>query len=314
MTDRRKLVLLTALALDLLLGEPPNRWHPVAWMGSAISGAVHRLPRHGRLTPFLSGVALTVAGTAGAALAGRAYAGVTRNLPAAIALLAEAFALKTTFSLRALLSAAAEVDEALWRDDLEEARRLVAWHLVSRDTSALDAAGVASATIESLAENLGDGFLAPLCYFAVAGLPAALAYRCANTADAMLGYHDEEREWLGKAPARLDDVANLLPARLGAACLVAAAALTGDDAANALRVWRRSHSTTASPNAGHPMSAAAGALRVALEKPGHYRLGDGLRDPCREDISRAARLIRAAVAVFVLLLLALPSRREAGLR
>jgi adenosylcobinamide-phosphate synthase len=146
-----------------------------------------------------------------------------------------------------------------------------------------------------------------LLYYALGGLPAALAYRFVNTTDAMLGYRDPAHEWLGKAPARLDDLANLLPARLTAGLITLAAALVGDDAGGAWRIWRRDARKTASPNAGHPMSAMAGALGVELEKVDHYRLGAGGRSPAPGDISRAVRLVRVVLALVAGLLLLLPS-------
>jgi adenosylcobinamide-phosphate synthase len=228
--------------------------------------------------------------------------------------LAQAWVLKMTLSLRGLAAAAGEIETALDADDLPEARRLVSWHLVSRDTSALSAAQVAAAAVESVAENTSDSLVAPLVYYAVGGLPAALAYRFLNTADAMLGYRDPEHEWLGKVPARLDDLANLAPARLTAMAFVLSAPLVGLDAAGAWRVWRRDAGTTASPNAGHPMSAAAGALGVELEKVGHYRLGAGGRAATPTDIRRAVNLMAVATALVTLLgtvlLMLLTGRRD----
>jgi adenosylcobinamide-phosphate synthase len=222
----------------------------------------------------------------------------------------EAGLLTMTFSLRGLINAASEVEDALAVGDLTEARRLASWHLVSRDTTALSEPQVAAATIESVAENISDGVVAPLFYYALGGLPAALAYRFVNTADAMLGYRDPSHEWLGKAPARLDDLANLIPARLSAALIVLAAALAGEDARTAWQVWRRDAGETASPNAGHPMSAMAGALDVELEKVGHYRLGAGGRPPASGDIRRAARLIYFVPVLIVGLLVLLPFSRS----
>ncbi len=222
--------------------------------------------------------------------------------------LAEAILLKMTFSLRGLAEAADEVRGALAVGNLPEARRLVSWHLVSRDTTNLDPSQVAAATIESVAENASDGVVAPLLYYTLGGLPAALAYRFANTADAMLGYRDPAHEWLGKVPARLDDLANLLPARVTAGLLILAAALAGEDAGNAWRVWRRDASKTASPNAGHPMSAMAGALDIELEKAGHYQLGAGGCPPGPGDIRRAVHLSRVAIALAIGLLAWLTAR------
>jgi len=153
---------------------------------------------------------------------------------------------------------------------------------------------------------VSDGIVAPLFYYALGGLPGALAYRFFNTADAMLGYRDAAHEWLGKVPARLDDMANLLPARLTSLLLILAAAFTGDDARRAWRIWRRDSGVTASPNAGHPMSAMAGGLGVELEKVGHYRLGAGQRPPRSSDIGRAVRMMHVAVPLAAGLLIGLP--------
>jgi adenosylcobinamide-phosphate synthase len=225
----------------------------------------------------------------------------TRRLPKPLAWLLEAAALKSAFSLRGLTNAAGEVQAALAHDDLPKARRLVAWHLVSRDTAALDASQVAAAAIESVAENASDGVVAPLFYYALGGLPLALAYRFVNTADAMLGYRDEAHEWLGKFPARLDDALNWLPARLTALLIFVTAGVAGEDPAASWRIWRRDAHETASPNAGHPMSAMAGALGVVLEKPGHYRLGSGQRLPRGEDLGRAVKIVQGVTLFAVVL-------------
>jgi len=233
-----------------------------------------------------------------------------RRLNPLVYLLLAALLLKATFAYTGLVKAARQVKAALERGDLPEARRLVSWHLVSRDTAGLSASQVAAATIESVAENTSDGVVAPLLYYALGGLPAALAYRFINTADAMLGYRDPTREWLGKVPARLDDLANLLPARATAGLLTLAAVLVGEEAIGAWQVWRRDAGVTASPNAGQPMSAMAGALGVELEKVGQYRLGVGGRLPTSGDIGRAVRLMRAATALAIGSLVWLMARRE----
>lgn len=211
--------------------------------------------------------------------------------PAGVVL--EAVALKALFAVRGLVRAAERVAGHLRRGELVAARRAVGEHLVSRATGALDPPAVASATIESVAENLTDSIVAPLLWYALLGLPGAAAYRALNTADAMLGYRAGLLEHFGKAAARLDDLANLIPARLAALALVATAALGGADARGALRTMWREHGRTASPNAGWTMAAMAGALGVVLEKPGHYRLGAG-RLPAARDIPRATRLVVGA--------------------
>jgi len=127
-------------------------------------------------------------------------------------------------------------------------------------------------------------------------VPGALAYRAINTLDAMIGYRGE-LEWLGKAAARLDDLANLLPARATALLLALAAPLARGSVARAVAVWARDRGLTESPNAGHPMAAMAGALGVELEKTGQYRLGAGLREPAAADIERAVRVMLGAAVI-----------------
>jgi adenosylcobinamide-phosphate synthase len=296
--------LILALVIDRVLGEPPTRWHPVAWMGSAIAAALRRAPRDGRLGPLAWGALITAGGVLAFGGLGYAVQRLLRRLPPLLRWPLEAALLKSTLSERSLSAAAGEVERALAAGNLPEARRLLSWHLVSRDTSALSAHRVAAATVESVAENASDGVVAPLFYYTVGGLPAALAYRFLNTADAMLGYRDAAREWLGKVPARADDAANLVPARLTAGLLILSAALLGEDAGSAWRTWRRDAGNTASPNAGHPMSVAAGALGVELEKVGYYRLAAGQPLPEANDIRRVVRLLGGttllAGALFVL--------------
>jgi len=293
---RRPVVLLLAIALDLARGEPATAWHPVAWIGRALGWAERRAPGRS-IADGAAAVALVVGGAwAGA----RALVGVTRRLGwMGVAL--EAVALKPAFALRRLDEATGGVETALRSGDLASARMLVGRDLVSRPTQDLAADEVASAAIESAAENLVDSLAAPILAYAVGGLPAAWAYRTVNTADAMWGYRDERYERFGKAAARLDDVANLLPARLGASALVAGAALTGENGPDAARVAWTQHRRTASPNAGWPMAAMAGALGVGLAKRGAYRLGEHALPSSPDAIRRARRVLAAATAVTALL-------------
>ena len=306
MTLRRGMVGCLALFFDFVLGDPPNPLHPVAWMGSLIAADKRRAPARGRLARFAYGAALDIGGASAMAGVGYLLERLIAHLPSPLDAAAEAGVLKLVFTLRGLGDAAEEVQAALDADDLPEARRLVSWHLVSRDTTTLSASKVAAATVESVAENTSDGVVAPLFYYHLGGLPAAFAYRFLNTADSMLGYHDPVHEWLGKAPARLDDLVNLVPARLSALFIALASPLSGTDGQRAWRIWQRDKGVTSSPNAGHPMSAMAGALDVELEKIGHYRLGAGQKAPQAEDIGKSVRLTRFAVALGAGVALGLP--------
>jgi adenosylcobinamide-phosphate synthase len=279
---------LVALGWDLRWGEPPVLLHPVVWMGRAIAALEARAPQ-GALRELCYGGALVGAPALAAALLGVAARATPRPLRWALTV----WLIKSTFALRALVDAGDAVEDALVRDDVVGARMALR-SLVSRDVPQLDRAHLASAAVESLAENLADSYIAPLLFYCIGGLPAALAYRAVNTADAMVGYRGRY-QWLGKLAARSDDVLNLLPARASALAIVIAAQLRGAGQA-ALRVLVRDHRRTESPNAGWPMSAAAGALGVWLEKPGHYRLGDG-RAPEAETIRDARSLVLLAAAL-----------------
>ena len=290
---RRPSVILVALLLDTWLGDPPSRFHPVAWIGRWIAFIRQRAPQGGAAASLVYG-AVTIA--AGAGLLGLGGFWTARQLrERRYGWLVEAAILSLLLARRGLMRAGEEVARPLEQRDLPEARRQLGWHLVSRDVSRLDESLVAAATIESLAENTSDSVIAPLFWYGVGGLPVALVYRFLNTADALLGYRDAEREWLGKAAARLDDIANLIPARLTTLLIIASAPIAGGRSRRAWRIWRRDARKTASPNAGHPMSAATGALGVVLGKIGHYRLGEGLAPPTAGVIRRGQRLLTGSI-------------------
>jgi adenosylcobinamide-phosphate synthase len=288
-------VLAAALALDLLAGEYPARLHPVVWMGHMITFLERRGPSSsgaGRARPFLYGLGMALLVPAVFAGAAALAIHLARIHPLA-SIAVEALLLKSAFAVRALGEAAAAVAAPLRGGRLDDARRALR-SLCSRDASALDAPRVAAAAVESVAENASDSAVAPLFWWALLGVPGAIAYRALNTLDARVGYHGKY-EWLGKASARLDDLANLIPARLTAALLLAAGALRGGDARRGLAVLLRDGAKTESPNAGRPMAAMAGLLGVELEKVGAYRLGAPGAPPGAAAIAAAWRVASLAV-------------------
>ena len=285
-----------AVALDLLLGDPPSRFHPVAWIGRLIALGRRWADRVPTDLLILYGAFLIVGVTiltVMGALAAQAAAGW---LPWPFDVLAQAWLLKCSFSLRGLVAAVWDVRDRLAAGDLGGARAAVGRHLVSRPVDGLDEGATASAAVESLAENLSDSWVAPLCFCLVGGVPGAWAYRAVNTADAMIGYRLGMLERLGGASARLDDLLNLVPSRLAALALVAGARIGGESGSRAWEVWCRDGGSTASPNAGQTMAAMAGALGVTLEKRGHYRLGDG-PPPDVAVVDRAVGVFAAAAGV-----------------
>ena len=280
-------MLAIAVALDLAFGELPARFHPTVWMGRTVAFAEKLSPRHG-LFGLLSGAVMTLLVT-GAWVAGAYFAlrGL-HGLHVLAYMLVGAVLLKTTFSLRMLDRSAAQVRARIAEGDIAQARYGLR-SLVSRDASQLSPEQTVGAAVESVSENMTDSFFGPWLFFALLGLPGAVAYRVINTLDSMVGYRGEY-EFLGKVPARLDDLINLVPARVTALLLVIGSAfLPGQNPARAWRMMWRDHSRTESPNAGWAMSGMAGALGVKLEKTGHYRLGDRTRSVEPHDITQAIR-------------------------
>ncbi len=292
-----------ALVADFVAGEPPASVHPTVWMGRWIaSGRRRRLSSQADNRPsLLEGAVLVGGGIVLTMLGARMVARSIDRMPRRTRGPMRALALKPALSLRPLIEAAGEVQEQLENNYLDGARRTLALHLVSRDTSNLFPSEVAGAAIESVAENLSDSVIAPLLAYRVGGLTAAYAYRMINTADAMLGYRTPELEWFGKAAARADDVVNLIPSRVTAA-LICACAVAGDGSPiDAADVALADGGRTPSPNAGWPMAAMAGALGVKLTKRDAYALNTKGRRAKPADIGRACRIVLAASSIAALL-------------
>jgi adenosylcobinamide-phosphate synthase len=297
------LALVIALAYDQIFGEPPARLHPVVWMGKLVSLWERFAPKRRGNAQLLYGL-LAVLFSAGALLFGLTYGlNWLRGYSWFGVVTIEAYLLKACFSLRMLGEVGLKMRRLLAEGQLEEARAELK-SLVSRDVSKLNDEQMAAATIESVAENTTDSFVAPLFFFLLLGVPGVVVYRLVNTFDSMIGYRGRY-EYLGKAAARLDDILNFLPARLSALLLIVTAPWYRGDRANASRIARRDHRRTASPNAGWTMAAMAGALHVQLEKVGHYRLGDPEGIIVPRLINRAVAalyLVAAEVTAFALLL------------
>jgi adenosylcobinamide-phosphate synthase len=294
------LAVLVALALDRVLGEPPARWHPVVGMGRYLSFMGERIAPPAGVGA--QDARVFVMGALAWCLGALVVLVLAALLVAAVAAwtwwaqaLALGLLLKPLLAWRMLRDEVRAVEAALG-DSLAAGRERLSW-LVSRDVTLLDASQVRESAIESLAENLNDSVVAPLFWFAVAGLPGAALYRFANTADAMWGYRGERNgrdwTWAGKWAARADDVLSWLPARITAALLGWLGAARG------LRTLPSQARRTPSPNSGWPMAAMALALNVRLAKPGVYELHGAGRSPQACDTALALRLASRVVQALV---------------
>ena len=288
---RASLVLAMAYGLDRVFGEPPNALHPVAWMGTFIGRARAWALRGTKAEQLARGTAIAIVLPAAFAACASTALRCARPFPLLELVLAVVL-LKPMFAVRSLRDAAFAVRDALERNDVVAARSALG-RLCSRNSDELTAEELVAATIESVAENTSDSIVAPLFFFACAGVPAAAFYRVVNTLDAMVGYRGR-LEYAGKASARLDDLCNLVPARITAVLLLAAGPFLGQSARDGARVLRRDAGQTESPNAGWPMATMAGLLGVRLVKNEHYALGDPTRLLVSAHITEAWRITSLA--------------------
>jgi adenosylcobinamide-phosphate synthase len=297
-------LIFVALALDALAGDPPWLPHPVVLIGQAISWGEYRFRSAQPRTDFLGGLLLAVCVTTlagGAVWVAIALCGSVSHWLSSLAAVLVAW---TTLAMRGLDDAAKAVELSLRRGD-ESAARSAMPALVGRDPDKLDRAGMICATVESIAETLSDGIIAPLLFLFVGGPVAAIAYKAINTLDSMIGYRDERYLYFGCAAARIDDVANYIPARLSAVCIAAASAFTTGRLRPALRTFLADARKHLSPNAGFPESAMAGALGVQLGGDAIYGgevehravMGIAEREPRVEDIAVARSILRVATAI-----------------
>lgn len=299
------LAVLVALAVDRGFGEPPTRLHPVVAMGRYL-GRVGRAvaPAAGQVYRPAAAFRAGALGWSAGALAVLALAALAAQLAGMLPPLAEALVLglllKPLLAWRMLRDEVQAVESAL-AESLAAGRARVS-RLVSRDVSALDEVQVREAAVSTLAENLNDSVVAPLFWFAVAGLPGAALYRFANTADAMWGYRGErggrDWTWAGKWAARADDGLSWLPARLTA--LLIALPTLGRGWSSVVADAGR----TPSPNGGWPMGALAVGLGIRLGKPGVYELNPAGRKPAAGDTAQALRRCGQVVAVLAALAIA----------
>jgi len=293
------LVLVIAITIDIAFGEMPNTLHPVVWIGSLIQRItiVCELATRKSQTSqkYLCGLALALICVSCAAVTGIMLNVLTLHYQIA-GIFVTAYFLKSTFSIRSLVSSSLLICRELSANDSVGARsNLIA--LVSRDTRGLGEPQIASAAIESTAENFVDSILSPILYFALFGIPGALVYKAINTLDSMVGYKNERFREIGFVSAKLDDVVNWIPARLSVIFLLLPSFRFSPQ--SALRVCLRDHALPASPNSGYPMAIVAGALCCKLEKPGSYVLGGEYPDPSGEQIRQANWIIVGAASLLV---------------
>ncbi|MEM2125026.1 MAG: cobalamin biosynthesis protein [Candidatus Methanosuratincola sp.] len=290
-------VLWLAFLIDLLLGEPPSRLHLTVWAGKSIEKLeppFRKIFKDERV----GGVALALSVIAAFTLLAFLVTSLS-SLSWPLYVLLSAFFLKMTFALKCMYRHVEPIAREL-DSDLGSSRKCLSL-VVRRDTSVLDKRLVASGAVETVAEGFVDGFISPIFYYCIFGLPGAVAYRVINTLDSMVGYKDHRYLKFGWFSARLDTVANYVPSRLTPVIFALSASMLKLDWKSSIRFSRAYHASTSSINAGWPMSSMAGALRVRLEKPGCYSIGEEIEPLSSEKIRKSLR-VYAVSAIITLLL------------
>lgn len=295
---------LCGFLLDCLFGDPEKVPHPVVWMGKAIARLEKWLRRRFPQTPGgerAGGFVLAVILPVGTLLISGGLCLLSLRIHPLFGLALQILWCWQALAMRCLTKESRNVYRRLKTEGLEAGRKAVA-RIVGRDTSGLSEEGVVKAAVETVAENFCDGVLAPLFYMLLGGAPLALAYKAVNTMDSMVGYKNDRYLHFGRAAAKMDDIANYLPARIAALLWILASPLSGGDMKNAWRIWRRDKRNHASPNSAQTESACAGSLGIQLAGPASYfgktvekpYIGDAARPIEPEDILRADRIMATA--------------------
>ncbi len=307
----RIMILIMALILDLVFGDPHNWFHPVMAMGRAIEwleGVLRKVlsisdaPEEDKTKKRFAGAILAIAIIVIFTAVPVIIQHITRPLGDNISWAVSAFLAYQMLAMKQLKIESMKVFKALQKKDIKAAREAVSM-IVGRDTKRLNERGIIKATVETVAENASDGVVAPLLFMMVFGVWGGWLYKAVNTMDSMIGYKNDRYKYFGTAAARLDDVFNFIPARVTALFMVISALFLNLNWKNALKIWRRDASKSTSPNSGQTEAVMAGALGVTLLGDAWYfgklvkkpEIGDALREVESSDIETANRVMYLSV-------------------
>ena len=291
-----------AILLDLLFGDPKNRFHPTAWIGNLIGNITTRmknenynLEKFGGIFIVLIPVCISIVVLSGLDFSIELIS--VESLSILISIISGVVLFKMTIAIKGMERHALAVLDSIQKNDLTQARTNLSM-IVKRNTKNLDKNHILSGTLESLSENIVDGITGPMFYFAIFGLPGAFVYRIVNTVDSMVGYKTQMFKNLGWFGANCDNVLNYIPSRLTGLTIVLGSMLLGHDWKNCYEIFKRDGKKTDSPNAGYPMAAFAGALGTKFEKLEHYSLGTGEYEITSKKVKDAISLMKVTSLLF----------------
>ncbi len=295
-------IIFFALTIDFTLGDPKNKFHPTAWLGSLIAKITPSLKNSSNTLEKLGGIILIVISSAiVASLIILLDVGInmitTDYLSIIISIIVGGILLKTTIAIKGMEKHALAVVNSLENNNIISARNNLSM-IVKRNTKDLDKNHVFSGVVESISENTVDGITGPLFYFGLFGLPGAFVYRIINTADSMIGYKTNIFKNIGWFAANCDTILNYIPSRLTGFVMIFSAMILGYDWKRSYKIMIRDGGKTQSPNAGYPMAAIAGALGTRFEKIDHYFLGDGKVSFSKEHVKSTITLMKVTSIIF----------------
>ncbi len=291
------LIFALAFLIDLVFGELPDRIHPTLWMGKITDYLKPKLKNENPSIEKINGVILCLLLiTLFAVPAYLLLFWVREFLGWLPYIVVAAIALKTSFAIKCMKQYTIPVADAVEKEDYDRAKQLLPF-IVRRSPKELTKGHIISAAVETIAEGTTDGITSPFFYFALFGVPGAVAFRVINTLDSMVGYKDEEHINIGWFSAKTDTIANYIPARLTAILMMIAALLLREDWRESWRILQRDRNNTASINAGWTISTMAGALNIQLEKPDHYKIGDNT-DLLPAHITKALQIMLLTATLF----------------
>ena len=291
-----------AILIDLIFGDPKNRYHPTAWIGTLIAKFTTLAKHQNSIFEKIGGVLIIVVISSIVILLLLSLDfGIslifTDYLSLIVSVIIGAMLLKTTIAIRGMEKHAINVLESLENNNLNMARNHLSM-IVKRNTTNLDKNHVLSGVLESISENTVDGITGPMFYYAFFGLPGAFFYRIVNTADSMIGYKNDLFKNLGWFTATCDTILNYIPSRLTGLMMIISAALLHNNWRHSYKIMMRDGKKTESPNAGYPMAALAGALETKFEKINHYKLGDGEIILTKQHVISAINIMKLTSILF----------------
>jgi len=296
------LVVFFALVLDFAVGDPRNKFHPTAWIGSLIAKLAPHTKHSSENLEKLGGIFIILI-SSGIVVSLLIFLNIGIKLITIdymyiiISIIVGGILLKTTIAIKGMERHALAVVTALEQNNISSARDNLSM-IVKRNTTNLDKNHVFSGVLESISENTVDGITGPLFYFAIFGLPGAFVYRVINTADSMIGYKTDIFKNVGWFGANCDKILNYIPSRLTGFIMILSAMILGNNWRKSYEIMIRDGRKTKSPNAGYPMAAIAGALGAKFEKIDHYSLGDGNISFTKDHVKSAISIMKVTSILF----------------